>query len=236
MKSQDLPTFNGVYRTPGRAVDEERIPPPSLRTLLAPLARAASYVAIAAGIVSVFACLAPPIFGTSTSGDLRFIPAVDTIENIVALLLPASLVLLVALIARRVRPSWRGLRSRTRVLYVTALLALQSAIVVAGEAAIFFSRGGLHLFEPTHLSSRWLPDGRTAHLYTRPGFSCGYDVFVSAPLSFTAQHAFQISRASCLEPQPHIRSNPDGTLDLVDDGDQPLESQPSPSFSFGGGC
>jgi hypothetical protein len=128
------------------------------------------------------------------------------------------------------------MRRRGKVLYVSSLIAAQLAVIVAAEAVIFTSRGGLHLFEPTHLSSRWLPDGRTAHLYTRGGLRCGYEVFVSAPLSFTATRAFGVSRATCREPTPRIHVNPDGSLDLVDAADKPLEDEPSHGFSFGGGC
>jgi hypothetical protein len=231
-----LPTPNGVYRTPGRAVPGERIPPPSIRTLLGPLGRAAAIVVAVVVAVAAFDALAPALLGASA--DVRLIPSVDHLEDGLALALPLSLVGLLFLIARRVRPSWGGLRRRGKIAYVATALVLQAAVVLGGEAAIFFSRGGLHLFGPSHLTSRWLPDGRTAHVYTRGGLQCGYDVFVSAPLSLTAKRAFQVSRATCLEPTPHIRDNPDGTLDLLGADEQPLEPQASPSFSFGrmGGC
>jgi hypothetical protein len=224
-------TANGVYRTPGRAPAPERIAPPSFRTLLGPLARTVAAIALVAGAIAVFNALAPSLFGTS--GAVRLIPSVDWIQNALSLAMPLALVALVVLVARRVRPSWGGLRLRGKLLYVTSILVVQAGVVVAAEAAVFFSRGGLHLFEPSHLSSTWLPDGRTAHVYTRGGLRCGYDVFVSGPLSLTATHAFEISRATCLEPTPRVRANPDGTLDLVDPSDQPLEPQSSPGFSFG---
>jgi len=230
-----LPTPNGVYRTPGRGAAPERIARPSPCTLLGPLGIAAAAVAVAVVSVVVFNAIAPPLFGTS--GTVRFIPSVDGTEDALALAMPASLALLLFLVARRVRPSWGGLRLGGKVLYVASLLVVQSVVVLTGEASVFFSRGGLDLFGPSHLTSRWLPDGRTAHVYTRGGLQCGYDVFVSGPLSLTAARSFEISRASCLEPVPRVRSNPDGTLELVGADDRPLESQPSPSFSFGrGGC
>lgn len=231
-----LPTPTGVYRTPGRAALGERIPPPSLRTLLAPLGRVVTFVALVVLGVAAFDALAPSLLGTSA--DVRFIPSVDHVEDALALVLPLSLVALLVLIARRVRPSWRGLGARGKIAYVASAIVFQVAVVGAGEAAIFFSRGGLHLFAPSHLTSRWLPDGRTAHVYSRGGLQCGYDVFVSAPLSLTATRAFQVSRASCVEPVPHVRDNPDGTLDLLGPDEKPLEPQASPSFTFGrlGGC
>ncbi len=229
-----LSTANGVYRTPGRTVPPERIARPKLRTLLGPLARTLAAVGLAVTLVAVFDAIGPPLFGTS--GTVRFIPSVDSMQDAVALALPLTLVALLVLITRRVRPSWGGLGLRGKVLYVLAALVAQAAVVVAGEAAIFFSRGGLDLFGPSHLTSRWLPDGRTAHVYTRGGLRCGYDVFVSAPLALTATRAFEVSRSTCLEPVPRVRANPDGSLDLVDANDRPLEPQASPGFSFGGGC
>lgn len=236
MDSRVLPRPNGVYRTPGRVVAAARIAPPSLRTLLGPLGRSVAACALVVLAIALFSAIAPSLFGTS--GTVRFIPSVDWVQDALALALPASLLVLLFLIARRVRPSWGGLRLRGKILYVAIALLVQGAVVVAGEVAIFASRGGLHLFEPSHLTSRWLPDGRTAHVYTRGGLQCGYDVFVSAPLSLTATRSFEISRSTCAEPRPRVRSNPDGSLDLVDAADRPLESQPSPSFSFGlhGGC
>lgn len=235
MDPHDLATPNGVYRTPGRAAPPERIARPSLRTLLRPLGRAAAAVGLAVTATVAFNAIAPSLFGTS--GTVRLIPSVDGFENALQVALPLSLVLLVALIVRRVLPSWGGLRLRGKVLYVVGALLAQAAVVVAGEAAVFCSRGGFHLFEPSHLTSRWLPDGRTAHVYTRGGLQCGYDVFVSGPLSLTATRAFEISRGTCLEPTPRVRANPDGTVDLVDASSRALEPQSSPGFSlFGGGC
>ncbi len=232
-------TAHDVYRTPGRTPPPLRIVRPKLRTLLGPLGPLGRSVAAVAAVVTsvaVFDAIGPPLFGTS--GTVRFIPSVGWTQDALALALPLSLVALVVLIARRVRPSWGGLRLRGKVLYVFAALVLQAAVVLAGETAIFFSRGGLDLFGPSHLISRWLPDGRTAHVYTRGGLQCGFDVFVSGPLALTATRAFEISRSSCLEAVPRVRANPDGSLDLVDGNDQPLEPQASPSFSFGlgGGC
>lgn len=229
-----LPTPNGVYRTPGRATPPERIARPTLRTLLGPLGRTVGAVALVVTSIAVFHAIGPPLFGTS--GAVRFIPSLERTQDALALALPFSLVGLLVLISRRVRPSWGGLRLSGKLLYVVSALLVQAGVVAAGEAAIFVSRGGLDLFGPSHLTSRLLPDGRTAHVYTRGGLRCGYDVFVSGPLALTATRGFEISRSTCLEPIPRVRSNPDGSLDLVDANDQPLESQPGSGFSFGGGC
>jgi hypothetical protein len=231
MEPDVSPTPNGVYRTPGRASPAERIAPPPWRTLLRPLGRTVAAVVLAGLAVVAFNAIAPSLFGVS--GVVRFIPSVEWGQSALALAMPLSLVALVVSIARRVRPSWGGLRLRGKLLYVTSVLVVQAAVVVGAEAAVFFSRGGLHLFGPSHLSSTWLPDGRTAHVYTPGGLRCGYEVFVSGPLSLTATRAFEVSRATCLEPTPRVRANPDGTLDLVDNGDRPLEPQASPGFSFG---
>ena len=218
----DSPVLS-VYRTPGRSADPERIARPSLPTLLGPLGRTLGAVAVAVAAIALFNALAPEVFGTSDA--VRLIPSVDYSQDAVALAMPLSLVVLLFLIARRVRPSWGGLRPRGKILYVAAALLLQAAAVLAGEAAVFFSRGGLHLFEPSHLTSRWLPDGRTAHVYTRGGLQCGYDVLVSGPLSLTATRSFEISRSTCLEPTPRVRAHPDGTLNLVDRDDRPASSR-----------
>ena len=220
-----------MYRTPGRSSPPEHVPPPSRRALFAPLARTALAVVVIAGTVVASNALAPSLL--HTSGDVRLVPSLVAIQDVLALTLPASVLALLALVVHRVRPSWGGLRLRGKIAYVVLVLAAQSALVVLGEAAIFVSRGGLQLFGPTHLASRWLPDGRTAHVYSRGGLRCGYEVFVSEPLALTATHSFEISRSTCLEPTPSVRAHPDGTLDLVGPDDKPLESQASPSFSFG---
>ena len=226
---------SSVYRTPGRSTETPRIPRPSWRTLLGPLGHTAAYVTLAVVAVVLFNAVAPAVFGTSS--DVRLIPSVDSLEDALFFTLPLSLVALIVLVVRRVRPSWGGMGLQSKIPYVVGLLVAQSIVVLAGAAAIWTSRGGLHLFEPTHLTSRWLPDGRTAHVYTVGGLRCGYDVFVSGPLALTASKTSAISRSTCLEPTPHVQLNPDGSVVLVDAANKPLESQPSPSFSlFFGGC
>lgn len=234
MDPRGVATPNGAYRTPGRAALAARIPFPSWRTLLAPLARAAGYVALVVVAIAAFNALGPALL--ETAGDVRMIPAVDQMQSALSLALLASPILLVVLIVRRVRPSWGGMRRWTKLVYVASLLVLQSGVVVAAEAAIFTDRGGLHLFGPSHLRSTLSPDLRTAHVYSPGGLRCGYDVFVSGPFSLTGKRVYEISRSTCLEPTPRVRWNPDGTVVLVDAAGQPLQSQPSPSFSFGGGC
>jgi hypothetical protein len=185
--------------------------------------------------IALFNLLAPPIF--ETSPDVRFVPAVDLLEDALSIALLASPIFVAYLIARRVRPSWGGLRLWTKILYVGALVVVQSGVVIAGEMAIFSSRGGLRLFDPVYSSSAFSLDGRTAHVYTTGGLRCGYDVFVSGPFSLTGRRVLAVSRSTCVEPRPRLQWHPDGSVRLVDAANKPLESQPSPVFSlFGGGC
>lgn len=232
MTRGSLTTPNGVYRTPGRVLADAPLPLPSARTLLAPLAGAAGTVALVVAPVIVFHLVASAF---PLHGDVGFVPIFDHLQDTVMLLLPASLVVLLVVLVRRVAPSWLGMRLRTKVLYVAALLLVQSAIAIAGEATIFFVRGGLHLFEPTWKSSTFGPDGTSAHVY-REGFGCGYDVYVSQPLAITMKRELHVGRRSCDEPLPTVRWNANGTIDLVDRDGKALESQAAPAWSWGGGC
>jgi hypothetical protein len=227
-------TPSGLYRTPGRVIPAAPIPLPSARTLIAPLTRAAGSVLLFVAPIVVLHLVVAPAF--PLQGDTGFVPIFEQLENAAMLLLPASLLLLLFLVARRVAPSWRGMRLPTKVLYVVALLLVQSAVAVAGEATIFFARGGLHLFEPTWKSSTFGPNGKSAHVY-REGFGCGYDVYVSEPLAITMKRQLHVGRKSCEEPLPTVRWNPSGTIDLVDRTGKPLESEATSSFlGWGGGC
>ena len=222
-----------MYRTPGRVIPEAPIPLPSARTLLAPLVRAAATVVVVVAPVLLFHVLAASAF--PLRGNVGFVPFFDHLQDAVMLLLPASLLLVLFHVVRRVAPSWRGMRLHVKVLYVAAVLLVQSAIAIAGEATIFFARGGLHLFEPTWKSSAFGPGGKSAHLY-REGFGCGYDVYVSEPLAMTMKHRLHVGRRSCEEPLPTVRWNASGTIDLVDRDGKPLESEATPTWSWGGGC
>jgi hypothetical protein len=225
---------NGVYRTPGRVIPAGPIPLPSARTLLGPVTRAAGSVLVfVAPIVVLHLVVAPAL---PLQADTGFVPIFEQLENAAMLLLPASLLLLLFLVARRVAPSWRGMRLRTKVLYVVAVVCVQSVVAMAGEATIFFARGGLHLFEPTWKSSTFGPNGKSAHIY-REGFGCGYDVYVSEPLAITMKRQLHVGRKSCEEPLPTVRWNPSGAIDLVDRAGKPLESEATGSFlGWGGGC
>lgn len=238
MDPGSLATPNGVYRTPGRVPDAARVAPPSWRTLLAPLGRASAYVFFTVAPVVLFnAWIVPTFFLTATTGEQHFVPTFDFVQNGLALLMLASLVLLVVLVARRVRPSWRGLRLHGKIAYVTALVFAQSAVVVAAEYALFQSRGGLHLFEPRLEKTFSAPDGRTGFLY-RQGLGCSYDVHVAEPYSLTMTKALHVSRNSCQEPLPTIQWKADRSVGLVDSKGSPLESQSDLGwgFSWGGGC
>jgi hypothetical protein len=224
----------GAYRTPGRILDPRPIPLPSWRTLLAPLTTAIAGVTVLVSPVLLFNCLLAPAY--HLPGDTAFIPLFDHAQDGIMVLLPASLLLAVVALVRRVVPSWQGLCLRTRVAYVAGLLLVQGCVAFAGEATVFFVRGGLHLFEPTWKSSTFGPKGESAHVY-REGFGCGYDVYVSEPLAITMKHQLHVGRKSCDEPLPTVRWNPSGSVDLVDGEGKPLESQAAGSFfGWGGGC
>jgi hypothetical protein len=234
MSAGSVMTPNGVYRTPGRVIPAAPIPLPWARTLLAPLARAAGSVLLLVVPVVLLHLVIAPAF--PLQGDTGFVPIFDQLENVVMLLLPASLLLALFLVARRVAPSWRGMRLRTKVLYVGAVLLLQAVVAIAGEATLFFARGGLHLFEPTWKSSTFGPQGQSAHVY-REGFGCGYDVYVSEPFAITMKRKLHVGRKSCDEPLPSVRWNDSGSIDLVDRDGKPLESEASaPLLFWGGGC
>lgn len=223
-----------VYRTPGRIPDPVPIPLPSWRTLFAPLTTAVAGVTALVLAVLLVNCLLAPAY--HLPGETAFIPLFDDMQDGIMILLPASLLLLVVVLVRRVAPSWQGLRRRTRVVYVAGLLMAQACVAFAGEATIFFARGGLHLFEPTWKSSTFGPKGESAHVY-REGLGCGYDVYVSEPLAITMKHQLHVGRKFCDEPLPSVRWNTSGSVDLVDGQGKLLESQASGSFlGWGGGC
>jgi hypothetical protein len=225
---------SAVYRTPGRVLPAAPVPLPSARTLLGPLSRAAGSVLLFVAPIVLLHLVVAPAF--PLQADTGFVPIFEQLENAAMVLLPASLLLLLFLVARRVAPSWSGMRLPTKVLYVGAVLLVQSAVAVAGEATIFFARGGLHLFEPTWKSSTFGPNGKSAHVY-REGFGCGYDVYVSEALAITMKRQLHVGRKSCEEPLPTVRWNPSGTIDLVDLAGKPLESEATRSFlGWGGGC
>lgn len=234
MSPGSVTTPNGVYRTPGRVIPAGPMPLPSARTLLSPLARTAASVLLLVVPVALFHLVVAPAF--PLQGDTGFVPAFDHLQDGVMLILPASLLLLLFLVVRQVTPSWRGLRLHLKVLYVVVVLLLQSAVAFAGEATVFFARGGLHLFTPTWKSSTFGPKAQSAHIY-REGFGCGYDVYVSEPLAITMKRQLHVGRTSCDEPIPTVRWSSNGSIDLVDRDGKPLESQASrPLLLWGGGC
>lgn len=115
-----------------------------------------------------------------------------------------------------------------------ALVIAQVPVVFAAEYAIFESRGGLHLFEPTHVKTIAGPDGRTAYLF-REGLGCGYHVRVAKPWELTMQELNHVPRNDCSEPLPTVRWNADGGVDLLDASGAALLPQKS-DWHFGGGC
>jgi len=222
-----------VYRTPGRAPDPTPLPLPHWRTLAAPLAHALTLVVALVAAVALFNLLAPAY---PSAGDTRLIPLFDHLQDGVMLLVPASLLMLLVTLVRRVVPSWAGMRGRMKVLYVASILVVQLIVAIGAEAAVVMLRGGFHLFEPTWKASVPGPGGRTAHLY-REGFGCGYEVYVSDPFAWTMKRQSHVSRRSCEEPLPTVRWNPSGAVDLVDRDGKPLQSEATGLFfGWGGGC
>ena len=229
-----MSTTNGVYRTPGREAPDAPIASPSRRALFSPLGRALACVLLLAIPPILFnLVLAGPVFGVPK--DVRFLPSLEVIQDVIAVLMLGSIAVLVHRIVRRVRPTWIGLRLHTKVLYVAGLLVVQSALVLGAELALFQSRGGLKLFEPTYRTSTTLPDSRTAHLYAG-GFGCNYDVYVAAPFSPTMKHTLHVSRESCGEPTPRMHAKEDGSVELIDRDGKPVENNAKPWFFLGGGC
>lgn len=224
-----------VYRTPGREPDAPRVPPPSFRRLVSPLGWGLAAIgALLAPLVAFNAVFDPD--GGNGFRETRPIPAVDRGEDLLMLLLLATVAVMVAVLVRRVVPIWKGLRRKTRALYVAALLALQTAATVGAEAVAFVSRGGLHLFEPTLSGSTSLPDGRTAYVYANALFGVTYDVYVAERSSFLMRKKLRVSRDKLETTTPRVRDNGDGSFDLVDAAGQRLEPQPSSLFMLGGGC
>ncbi len=228
-----MSTTNGVYRTPGREVADAPIASPSRRALLSPLGRAFAFVLLLTAPPIVFNLyLAAPVFRVPADG--RFTPQLESIQDLIALLIVLSFGVLVHRIVRRVRPSWGGLRLHTKVVYVAALLVAQSAVVLGAELALFQSRGGLKLFEPTYRTSTRMPDGTTAHLYAS---GCDYDVYVAEPFSPKMHRRLSISRSTCNGHAPRVHLKDDRGLELLGRDGKPLESDSKGWGWFGiGGC
>lgn len=196
------------------------------------------------GLTAIAALLAPIVaFNSAFDPDAghavretRPIPAAENAEDVVMLLLLATIVVTIAVLVRRVVPIWQGLGRPMRALYVAALLALHIAATAGAEAAVFVSRGGLHLLEPELRGSTPLPDGRTAYVYADAFLGATYDVYVAERSSLVMRKRLHLSRHRLEATTPRVRENADGSLDLIDAAGQRLESQPLRPILFGGGC
>jgi hypothetical protein len=223
------------YRSPGRAAVPARIALPAWRTLLAPLARGALVVvALFAPLIAFDAWIVPRLEATGQ----RLIPAVEISQDVFgACAALASLGVLVAVLARRVVPSWQGMRRLVKVLYVALLVLAQMIVVVGAETGLFVSRGGLRLFEPTFVRSSNAPDGRVAYLYAGGLLGCALVVYVAPPYGLTMSPAAHIERNSCSQPEARVRWSRDGKPELVGPDGAQLESETLRGFLFGmGGC
>ena len=227
---------NGVYRTPGRVAPDAPIPPPSRSALFSPLARGIGWVlALLAPPFLFNVLLAEPLFHVSR--ELRFRPGLESIQDVLAVLLVASLPIMIHRIVRRVRPEWGGLRRRTRIVYVAALVLAQTSALLGAELALMESRGGFPFFEPHLRTTASASDARTAYLFAG-GLFCHYEVFVADPYALTMHRKLSISRTSCQEATPRVQWNDDGTIGLVDSAGKPVESQTGTWgwWWLGGGC
>jgi len=228
-------TSNGIYRTPGRAAEIVPPPLPPLRLLLLPLGPAAGVALAIALPVVVFNIVAAVVLDGAP--DTRFVPAVATAQDVLALVLLASPVWLGLVIAQRVKPYFRVLRPWMKVCYAAVLLAVETSILVTAEASILASRGGPQLFEPTLKSTSFAPDGRRAHVYGGGLLSCRYEVYVAEPFGLTMEKRLTVPGHGCDEPTPHVRWNDDDSVQLVDDDGKVIEPRGSDALlPWGGGC
>lgn len=211
------------------------MPPPSLRRLSSPLGWGFCAIGALVGPLVVLNALFDPDAAHGFR-ETRLVPAMETAEDVVMVLVLATIAVTVAVLVRRVVPIWQGLRRRTRALYVAALLAMQLAAAVGADAVVFVSRGGLHLFEPTLRGSTRLSDGRTAYVYADAFLGATYDVYVADRASLVMRKRLRVSRDHLEAATPRVRENADGSIDLLDASGERLESQPLRPIFFGGGC
>jgi hypothetical protein len=229
-------TLSGsVYRLPGRAPDSARVPAPSPRTLLRPLATAVAFAT---------ACIAPPALfqvgfvpGLVRGGD-RLVPSIDVAEDVLAVLACASFVLLLHGVARRVKGQWAGMPPVHRALYVAALLLANTFVLALEEGAFLASRGGIRLFEPRLVSSARGPSGSRAYLYEGGLFSCSYELYVSSGMSLTTHAVQGVRRNRCSIPPPQVRWDSEGSPRLFDAEGAPLSNEEGGGLQlfWGGGC
>lgn len=199
-----------------------------MRVLAAPLGR---------GLLCLLGVLVPPLVLNQViaphyvpnGASLR--PGFDLAEDVLAVAMLASVVVVIALGWRRVAFS-----IGKRLAYVAALVAMQMMLTAAAELGLFESRGGLQLFAPHLASTTALPDGRTAFLY-RDGFlGCEYSVTIAEPWSPIMRPELSVTRTSCQEPLPLVVPDAAGHVSLHDADGKPLEPQASPGFSFWHDC
>lgn len=225
----------GVYRLPGRQAEPGPVPRPSARRLLSPLVwGVGSLLALALPLVALNALFDP--HAENGFREARFVPWVERAQDGVMLALLGAIVLTVFVLVRRVVPIWGGLSRRRRILYVASVLALQAAATLGAELAVFMSRGGLHLFEPSLRGSTTLADGRTAHVYGGSFFGASYDVYVAEPFAPVMHKKLHVSRRKLEAVVPTVRVGPNGEVELVDAKGQRLASEASSLQFLFGGC
>jgi hypothetical protein len=172
------------------------------------------------------------------SGGEKLIPYVGTAEEVVVLGAAALAIgVLVAVLVRRVRPSWRGMPVWLRSIYVAAVFALETAVFLGAAVGLCVSQGGLKLFEPTFVRAAAAPDGRVAYLYEGGLLSCSYDIYVAPRYGLSMALERRIERNVC-DARPRVRWARDGAPELVGRDGLQLQSEPIKGFPlFGlGGC
>lgn len=223
-----------IYRTLAGA-RADAAPLPSRRTLLRPLGWSA-VVLLAATVPAIVFDLAvsPAIVGEGKGA--RWTPELDVVEDALAILGVASLVVLGVMIFTRVRPLWSGMTAARRGLYVASMIATQLVLVTAGEAALALSRGWPALFEPQLVASARSPaTSERAYAYRSCLLGCTYEVFDAEPHALLVHRRATITRSS--EVNGVAIQWRDGAAQLVDARGTVLTSEPwDVPVLFPGGC
>lgn len=225
-----------MYRVQGREADPEVVPAPPTRALLSPIGYGLAAVA-ALAIPTTIANVVLQPDAESSHRAVRLVPAVETFEAALAVVLLGTFLVVVAQVVRRVAPQWSGLTTPGKVLYLVALMLAQSIFIVGGEAALFESHGGLEILGPSLEASYSGPSGNTAHVFGG-GLGCGLQLFEARPLSPTMHRVQELSGHCNPRTTPHVQWQADGSARMVDDQGVPLVDEPSRSifFGWGGGC
>jgi hypothetical protein len=211
-----------VYRVSAREPSVPELPP--WRPLLSMFGWAAALVAATTTLILLFDAVGPTLF--AIHDEVRFVPAIDASEQAAMI---ATIAWLAFVLARRV--GW--VRRRRMIARAALLMVLHVGLLLAAATVIFWTRGGLKLFEPALLTTSIAPDGRVAYVYTPGGLECGYDVYVASPIAITMSRSFRLTRETCNEPVPRVAWRRGRSPALVDAQGVPIEPQASKPLFFG---